>query len=127
MVTGCSSSACLIVGAGTDRQLPVDHQRAIEIGVAAAAHQLRQHVERRLRRMPRWWRTRQIIAPQRGLLDPRIGQRDGARRRGRGSCGRMGAPIRGLRRDLAEGALASGRISLMSTSPAITSVALFGA
>ena len=37
----------LIAGAGADRERLVDHQRAVKIGVAAAAHQLRQHVERR--------------------------------------------------------------------------------
>ncbi len=37
----------LIAGAGADRERTVDHQRAVEIGVGAAAHQLRQHVERR--------------------------------------------------------------------------------
>ena len=78
-----SSAGALVAGAGADRERAVDHQRAVEIGVGAAAHQLREHVERRAF-TGRGGRGggHEIIAPQTGLFDARIGQRHGARRGG---------------------------------------------
>ena len=83
----------------------VDHERAVEIGVAAGAHQLRQHVERRAFAggcgSGGW---HEIIALHDRLLDLRIGQRHGARRhRLRLLRADAAGGDRGLRRHLAEG------------------------
>src|ERR1700722_13387819 len=94
----------LVAGAGADREWTVDPQRAIKIGVAAAAHQLRQYVEGRAfpgRR--RGGGGNEIVAAYAGLFDAGIGQRHGARRNRHRFL--WTNPLRGYRRlcrDIAE-------------------------
>ena len=97
----------LIARVGADGERMVDDKRAIKIGVAAAAHQLRQHVKRRALACGRGGGGRhQIIAQELRLFDTRIGKGHGARR-DRLRLLRANPPRRDRRlgRDLAKGLL----------------------